>query len=397
MQARKTMPVPLRRLLDRMMAADRGPVAWLQDRAIGTKDLPEPLTAESSLPTRVFVAPMNYAGQGWEWVRSLRGADIEARNLSVDFEWSFRFPADRVVPASVFVASRTWRAGQRAALPGFTHVMIESFTSPLGRGTGKVIGADIDELRRHGVAVALICHGTDVRVPSSHRARNPHSPFPELPPREQANLERMTRENLGIIERFDGPVFVSTPDLLVDVPGAAWLPVVVEQERWRSANPVDREVPVVLHVPSSAPIKGTPHVTRAAEALAGRSLISYRPLQGIPAARMPEEVATADILVDQLMIGSYGVAACEAMAAGRVVVGNVDPQVRAHVAEATGLEVPIVQADPDTLEDVLAQLAADPAARVAAAAPGPEFVDRVHSGARTRAVLAGFLGVAPLG
>ena len=41
---------------------------------------------------------------------------------------------------------------------------------------------------------------------------------------------------------------VSTPDLLLDLPGAVWLPVVVDTELWRPGPPVlEREVPVVLH------------------------------------------------------------------------------------------------------------------------------------------------------
>ena len=49
-------------------------------------------------------------------------------------------------------------------------------------------------------------------------------------------------------------------------------------------------------------------------------------MQGVPHTELVEMVKSADIVVDQLLLGSYGVFACEAMAAGRVTVGHIaDP------------------------------------------------------------------------
>src|SRR5690606_33676634 len=139
-------------------------------------------------------------------------------------------------------------------------------------------------------------------------------------------------ENRLVLDAFDGPVFVSTPDLLLDVPEATLLPVVVDVDTWAAAAQAANSpkspaaAPTVMHIPSNASIKGSPHVDRVATELAERGVIRYERLSGVPAAQMPETVAQADIVVDQLLLGSYGVAACEAMAAGRAVVGNVSDQ-----------------------------------------------------------------------
>ncbi|HWV48247.1 MAG TPA: glycosyltransferase, partial [Microbacterium sp.] len=163
-------------------------------------------------------------------------------------------------------------------------------------------------------------------------------------------------------------------------------------ERWASSRPVDAPVPTLLHIPSAGHVKGTEHVDAAAGRLQDAGALRYVRMQGIPAADMPGLIGNADMVVDQLLVGSYGVAACEALAAGRVVVGNVDAAVRDLIRSETGLDVPIVQADPDTIEDVLRGLAADPERRQEIAAAGPVYVRQVHSGALTAQVLGGFLG-----
>ncbi|HCS61202.1 MAG TPA: hypothetical protein DIW46_07380 [Microbacterium sp.] len=393
-RVRNSAPPFVRNAIDRTIAAERGPIAWAKEKMLVREDVPAVASPRTDHEVRLLITPMNYAGQGREWARSLDAAEVEAVNLAVLTARTFHSTADTSVSAAVFAASREWRSKQREALPLFTHVMIESFTSPLGRGTGDVVRDDVAWLKTRNVRVALLCHGTDVRHPNEHIATHPFSPFLDLSASSLERAERSASTNARIAADSGVPVFVSTPDLLVDVPNARWLPVVVEPDRWASTRGVDAAVPVVMHMPSSGPIKGTAHADRAAEILVGEGIIEYRRLQDVPAERVPGHVGDADVVIDQLLLGSYGVAACEALAAGRVVVGNVDDAVREHVRSVTGLEVPIVQADPESLVDVLRGLAADPVQRKRIAARGPEFVSQIHSGVRTRAVLADYLDTA---
>ena len=71
-------------------------------------------------------------------------------------------------------------------------------------------------------------------VTVSNRARERHSPYAEglwaLTPALQVRADRAR----ALIEAAGCPLFVSTPDLLLDVPEAVWLPVVVEPARWRA-------------------------------------------------------------------------------------------------------------------------------------------------------------------
>lgn len=384
-------------LVEWMLQRDSRLIRWVKRRAAAGQPVPQPVLPSAAAETRVFIGPFNYAGQAWQWARSLEADErVSARNLTVTFSNDLGFQSDDRVPAPVFAGSELWRERQRAAFASYTHVVIESFTSTLGYGRAAGLEREIRWHLDAGRRVALLCHGTDIRSPEGHRARTMHSPFAEMD-RADERLERRVAQNKRVLSQVDVPVYYSTPDLVHDVPRGVWLPLVVAPERWEDAAaeastaPGERKVPVVLHAPTSAKVKGTAAVERAIAQL-GES-VEYRPLSGIPSHEMPEHVADADIVIDQLLLGSYGVAACEAMAAGRAVVGNVDEQVREVVRRASGFELPVIQATPDDLAQVLARLAADPSEIAEAAGRGPGFVRAVHSGAHTLKAMGDFLGL----
>ena len=201
--------------------------------------------------------------------------------------------------------------------------------------------------------------------------------------------------NAALVAKAGVPVFVSTPDLLQWVPEATWCPVVVNPARWRVAAATARSpgVPVVAHAPSHRWLKGTDLIEPMLRRLAEEGVIEYRQIIGVPHATMPAFYADADIVLDQFVLGIYGVAACEAMASGRLVMSHVDSATRAQVRERTGLELPVHEATVESLETELRRAAAEPGAFEALRTAGPAFVESVHDGHRSAAALAPFLGL----
>ncbi|WP_162242859.1 glycosyltransferase [Leifsonia sp. Root112D2] len=346
-------------------------------------------------PIRFFVAPSNFAGQGWQWAhaaqRHLDG--VKAVAMAYHGAGEFGFPVDMSVPVSGYVFSKKWQARQREAVTaGFTHVGVEAERHPFGRVFDQSVETQVRQLLDAGVKVAFLSHGTDIRLPSRHAAMEEYSPYKDglWPFTERAELE--SGDNLAMIARLEIPVFVSTPDLLVDVPHASWLPVIVEPEKWRSATqPLHRGRPVVVHAPSGAIIKGSDLVDPIMQSLHEQGIVEYVRIQGVPADEIPEIYRNADIVLDQFRLGSYGVAACESLAAGRVVIGHVSRFVRDYVREHTGTELPIVEATASTLEATIRTICADPQRYRELASAGPEFVAAVHDGRASAAVLKTFL------
>lgn len=350
------------------------------------------VTSVGPAKRRLLIAPVNSAGQGYAWARSAERIDDVAA-ASYMFRGAddvFCFATDHVVPAAALVGNERWRRAQRDAIfKNFTHVIIESGTH-LVEPNGEVL-ALIRALQQQGVRVALLWHGSDIRLPSAHARREPDSPFSTGYPDTEI-LEQIASRNKAVTDEAAVAVFVSTPDLLTDVPQATWLPVVVDSSTWESSSvALERERPVVLHVPSRAGLKGTDQIEATMARLHEEGLVEYREVRGVPAAEMPRLYADADIVLDQFLVGSYGVAACEALAAGRLVIGHVADAVRRTVQDQTGHAVPIVQARATKLEATLRRLVAEREEASALARRGPEYIRAVHGGDMSAAALRPFL------
>lgn len=340
-------------------------------------------------PTRVLIAPVNYSGQGRAWAAALERADptISARNMAVDVPGGFSFESDLVVPVGTYHNDPDWQRRQMVAASRATHVLVEAEEPPFGRLFGRSVAAQVAALRESGPSVAYLAHGVDVRLPSRHIELNEWSYFRD-PSIYLPRAESLAARNIELLRSSGLPLFVSTPDLLVDLPEAIWCPVAVEPTRWaapRTSRAVGRPLRVV-HAPSIAAVKGTSLVIPTLERLHNEGVIEFSLIQGVASAEMPARLARADVLLDQFRLGAYGVVACEAMAAGCVVMGHVSEQARAAVLEASGQDLPIVEATPDTLEAELRALAEAPdlAARSDA---GRRFVRELHDGRRAAAAL----------
>lgn len=360
-------------------------------------------TATATAPkskVRVLIGPVNSAGQGFRWARAvehhLPGVGAVSLMTTNSARAQFDFPVDVRVPESGFVFASGWQRRQRAAIEEqFTHVLLESGSFAYGSVPGRDPIDIAKELSARGPRIALLWHGSDIRLPSAHAEIEPDSPFGvtgKYPAGPTAILEANARRRMRFVTDTDFPVFVSTPGLL-SVPRSQWLPVVVDVEQWESEEaPLRRRVPVVAYVPSNSPMKGDASIDEQLIALADEGIISYRRLEGIPARQMPEVYRSADIVLDQFRLGDYGVAACEALAAGRVVIGHVSAQNRERVLSLTGYDLPIVESRFVDVAKTIRAILEDREWYALHAQHGPAFVRSVHDGAASAQAVAGFLG-----
>lgn len=379
----------LRGLYRRLLGPEAVPVEPTAETSL--RDVTEHYVTRDDRPSLLGIGAVNAAGQAWAWAKALEREIPGTATfvLAVDRDGSYTFPADEVVPFSVFRENQRWSAAFRDTISAtWTHALLEAGRSIIGRRYGADFVTDAAALRAQGIRVGLVLHGSEIRDPRANATRTPYSPFAdpgdELTARLQVERDQLAPKIAEFIEAQHGPVFVSTPDLLADVPGAVWLPLAVEVERW-AAEPTafDAEIPVVLHAPSRARLKGSDAADVVCERLADAGLIAYRRLGGQDATSMPDQVRGADIVIDQLAIGMHGVAAVEGMASGRVVLAHITDENRALLPDC-----PVIEANPETLEDVLRGLLADREAGRRAARAGQEYVREVHDGRRSVAVLA---------
>jgi glycosyltransferase involved in cell wall biosynthesis len=174
--------------------------------------------------------------------------------------------------------------------------------------------------------------------------------------------------------RRAGARVVGSYDAIRWVPDAHVIPPGIDVHAIAPAPPSDHQRPVVLHAPSSRTRKGTEFVVAACEQLDCELEI----VEGLDHREAFERYRRADLIVDQLNAGWYGVFAIEAMALGKPVVTYLHDEAVRRTEEAFGVRVPLVGATKETLRDVLRPLVDSPEERRRVGAASRAYVEEVH-------------------
>jgi glycosyltransferase involved in cell wall biosynthesis len=174
--------------------------------------------------------------------------------------------------------------------------------------------------------------------------------------------------------RRAGARVVGSYDAIRWVPDAHVIPPGIDVAAIEPAPPSDRERPVVVHAPSSRRRKGTVHVAAACAELD----VELEIVEGLDHREAFERYRAADIVVDQLNAGWYGVFAIEAMALGKPVVTFLHDEAVRRTQEAFGIEVPLVRATKESLVNALRPLVASPEERRRVGAASRAYVEQVH-------------------
>jgi glycosyltransferase involved in cell wall biosynthesis len=293
-------------------------------------------------PLRVVHCPVNTAGIPWTNVRALRSRGVDAR-LVVFNRYQLHPEADWSLERRGGLARRQltqWSAFAQL-LP---HTDVFHFYFGLTLVPDSLQFPLLSALRKKSVMHYL---GSDIRGKSTS----------ELAFGKKAGAE-----------------VVGSYDAIRWVPEAEVIPPGVDVSAIEPSPPGDRSRPVVLHAPSSRRRKGTEHVIAACEGLDVDLVL----VEGLRHDEAFERYRDADIVVDQLNAGWYGVFAIECMALGKPVVTFLHEEAVRRTEEAFGVPVPIVRATKDDLRDRLETLAADPAERRRVGAASRTYAERVH-------------------
>jgi glycosyltransferase involved in cell wall biosynthesis len=139
----------------------------------------------------------------------------------------------------------------------------------------------------------------------------------------------------------------------------------------------DTKCPVLLHIPTHRETKGTRFVEAAVGNLRAEGLrLEFRLLAPtLTQQQARAAIATADVYIDELRCGSYGMTAVEAMACGKPTVTYI----REDLVDSYPPELPLVNANPDTITDRLRELVCDSELRHDLGQRGRQYAERYHS------------------
>lgn len=180
-------------------------------------------------------------------------------------------------------------------------------------------------------------------------------------------------------EYFDA-VFVGSPDLLDFYPEADFIPVALDLEKWvpNSINKKESKrangLIKIFHAPSNRSMKGTSDVIEAADKLKEEGYpIQLVLVEGIPTNRVREHYLEADIVVDQLLAGWYGLFAVETMALEKPVLCYIREDMKKYAPD-----LPIINTNPENIYENLKFIIEDPELRRERGEKGRAYVEKVH-------------------
>jgi len=292
---------------------------------------------------RVVHCPVNFAGIGWTNVQALRRKGVDARLVVFNTQ-----PAHPEADENLRLpAGPHWRrqAAQFRALAKLLPTTdVFHFYFGLTLVPGRLQFPILKTARKKSVFHFV---GSDIRGKSP--------------------------EQLAYGRRADAQI-VGSYDAARWIPEAEVVPPGIDLAAIEPAPP--RTVPPlrVAHAALSRRRKGTELIVAACKELG----LELDVIENVRHDEVGRRLAEADIVVDQLNSGWYGLFAIEAMAYGKPVVGYIHAEAAARTAEAFGVDLPIVRTTKETLADDLSALAASDDERRVRGADGRAYVERVH-------------------
>ena len=162
------------------------------------------------------------------------------------------------------------------------------------------------------------------------------------------------------------------PDYDVVPPG-------INLETWQPAVPTPGTTIRIVHAPSRRRSKGTEAVLEAVATLQSEGApIELDLVENTPNDQARLRYAAADLVIDQLNVGWYGLFSIESMALGKPCIVRLDPEAVAATEAAFDTKIPLINGDKDTLVDVLRGLVREPEQLTEIGHASRAYVEAVH-------------------
>jgi glycosyltransferase involved in cell wall biosynthesis len=131
----------------------------------------------------------------------------------------------------------------------------------------------------------------------------------------------------------------------------------------------------IFHAPSHQAYKGSRHIFAAIERLKKKYTFEFVCFQNVSFEKYLEELSRSDLIIDQMLLGCYGSVAVEGLLYDKPVVTYLREDLWDVVNEE---DCPIINANPDTLYDVLDKILANPEQLYKLSGRGRKFVEKYH-------------------
>jgi len=198
---------------------------------------------------------------------------------------------------------------------------------------------------------------------------------------------RKLRDNLTHLKYADFRVYGGSDTIRI-VPDALYVPIAIDLDYWRPVDKIPSEHLLpdpkgsirILHPFENAKTrgdqKGTKFIKKAADELRDEGhKIEFVFVDNVPFESMKYYYQQADIVVVQLLMGTYSGVSVEAMAMGRPVVCYLNKDALRLMPK----DNPIVNANLDTIKDTLKKLIEDKNMRENLGIKSRKYIEEYHN------------------
>ncbi|WP_066892504.1 transferase [Clostridium nigeriense] len=203
--------------------------------------------------------------------------------------------------------------------------------------------SDLPLLKELGKKVIMQYVGSDVRMYSKAIKLNKYAVAKD---RNEDNIKR----KLEFISRY-------VPNCLVDYELAEYVKdyhsnihyirAAIDLSKYKCVKEVSNKKFKIVHAPTAPEIKGTRYILKAIEELKEKYDFDFELVQGMSHEQATKIYEKADLIIDQILIGSYGLFAVESMAMGKPVICWISD----FMKEKYPKELPIISANPDNIKE----------------------------------------------
>ncbi len=328
---------------------------------------------------KVFLGVSNTAGICSRLKKGFESIGIEADYYSFS-EHIFGYKSDKIISFSKFSLIRKFQKVflMTKLIIKYDYFIFDSIFTML------TDYADIKLLQKFGRKAILIFTGCDVRAPEKVIGYkwNPCRDCIEEYKRFTGcfYLERKKKFVRAIENVFDIIVCPQEASgFLVRDFTKAYFPINLEdfpKEKFQSYH--SKSKLRILHAPSNPVYKGSQYIYTAIEKLKSEFDFEFKVVTGVTIDVLYNEINNSDLIIDQVLVGNYGLFAIESMAMYKPVVCYVREDSWNDIKE----DCPVFNADPDSLYEVLKKILSNPSQLAEAGKRSREFVEKYHDASK---------------
>ncbi len=238
---------------------------------------------------------------------------------------------------------------------------------------------DLEQIKNKNKKIVFIFCGDDARwYFSMEQEFNAHGLLPISYEEDYSYSTRALNFRLKAIrnaEKYADFIFSKREQSQLQIRPFFHFPMTVFSSDFPNSKITQRDIPIVVHAPTSPNIKGTKYVLDAFEELKKEG-IAFEPLllTNFPNEEILNKIGDADIVIDQLLIPGGGRLSTEALSMGKVVLSNMSYN---YYNQGINLnDCPIVDVSPSTIYETLKKLVLDKNSRILISEKGKKYVEK---------------------